>query len=274
MSTTLLCYADGPKVYAMNQQALVASARRYGISQVEALNPARINSFAGEHRAILAEKEGAGYWLWKPRIILDALERAAADDIFIYLDSGADLRGSLESLVAVARQHDGVFFWNDYPNWMHVKRDCFILTGTDAPRYHQGRQLDAAFMILRNTERVRAFVRLWLECCTDPRMLTDQSNTCGAPNLPGFVGHRHDQSVLTLLYLRERANLDFKTYARRLKHRYIRHHRRRVAWLPIWTWQVFHDGGERFIARTRQRLRVWIKRMRRPISRRSTLASL
>jgi hypothetical protein len=265
MAIHFVCYAAGPAIHFRNQAALVASARRHGIRSIAALNAttAGDNIFAASHHDTLSLAEGAGYWLWKPRILLDALERSAENDLVIYADSGSDLRGPLDALASAADGRDGVLFWNDYPNRLHVKRDAFILTGTDAPRYHDGRQLDAAFLIFRNTARVRAFVRLWLEHCTDPRQLTDQPNTCGLPDLPGFTGHRHDQSVLTLLYLRERAHLDFRTFARRVKNRHFRHHRRRVTCLPIWMWHAFHDGGESALLRVRRRFSIVRRRLRR-----------
>ncbi len=265
MALHLVCYAAGPAIHFLNQGALVASARRLGVGSVSALNPATVSSpaFASRHRDTLALAEGAGYWLWKPRIILDALERSADNDLVLYADSGADLRASPDALVAAAAGRDGVLFWNDYPNWMHVKRDAFVLTGTDDPRYHRARQLDAAFLLFRNTPRVRAFVRLWLDHCADPRQLTDQPNTCGLPDLPGFAAHRHDQSLLTLLYLRERGRLDFRTFARRVKHRHFRHHRRRATWVPIWLWHAFHDGGETALLRTRRRFSIVKRRLRR-----------
>ncbi|MBL9219634.1 MAG: hypothetical protein JNG82_14170 [Opitutaceae bacterium] len=267
MTLHLACYAAGDRIHFRNQAALIASARRHGVSSILALNADTLRAgFTAAHPALFAKREGAGYWLWKPRIILDALERAAGDDLVVYADAGADLRGPLDALAAAAQGRDGVLFWNDYPNRMHVKRDAFVLTGTDQPCHHDARQLDAAFLVLRNNERVRAFVRLWLEHCTDPRQLTDQPNTCGRPDLPGFVQHRHDQSLLTLIYLRERAGLDFKTLARRLKHRHFRHHRRRASWQPIWLWHAFHDGGEAALHRARRRWRVAFKRLRRRLS--------
>ncbi|MCC6414295.1 MAG: hypothetical protein IT582_00070 [Opitutaceae bacterium] len=266
MTPHLVCYAAGADIHFRNQAALIASARRRGVSSILAGNARAIaTDFTTAHAALFAEPAGAGYWLWKPRIILDALEHAAEDDIVIYADSGSDLRASPEALITLARAHDGVLFWNDYPNWMHVKRDAFVLTGTDTPYYHQARQLDAAFLVFRNTKRVRAFARLWLEHCADPRQLTDQPNTCGRPDLPGFRQHRHDQSLLTLLFLRERAGLDFKTLARRLKHRHFRHHRRRAVWQPIWLWHAFHDGGEAALDRARRHTRVCFKQLRRMI---------
>jgi hypothetical protein len=264
MALQLICYADGAHVHFVNQAALVASARRHGVRHIAALKAKSVSApFVSENQGILALREGAGYWLWKPRIILDALMSCAEDDLVVYADSGSDLRGPLDRLVASADEYDGVLFWNDYPNWMHVKRDAFVLTGTDTPCYHHARQLDAAFLVFRNNARVRAFVQLWLAHCADPRQLTDQSNTCGLPNLLGFEAHRHDQSLLTLLYLREQHRLHFKTFARRVKHRYFRHHRRRLSWMPIWLWHAFHDGGEAAISRISRQFSYLKKRLYR-----------
>jgi hypothetical protein len=47
-------------------------------------------------------------------------------------------------------------------------------------------------------------VEEWLTYCMDPRIITDQDNTCGQPNLPEFRDHRHDQSVISLLVAKYR----------------------------------------------------------------------
>jgi hypothetical protein len=267
MATVLVCYAAGPRVHLLNQQALVASARRAGVDRIIARGPwPADDAFVREHRALLDAREGAGFWLWKPRCILAAMEGAAEGDVIVYADAGSDLRRSLAPLVHACTGRDGVLFWNDYPNQHYVKRDCFVLTGTDLPRFHLARQLDAALLLFRNTSRTQDFVREWLHACTDPRLVSDAPNTCGRPNLAGFVGHRHDQAVLTLLYLRAQERLNFKLYARRVKYRYLRHHRRRTPWLPIWLWHAIHDGGGAWLARSRQRLRVYRKLIRRPSS--------
>ena len=73
----------------------------------------------------------------------------------------------------------------------------------DESRYHDGQMLDASFLMVSNTNAVRDFVREWQQFCTRPEILTDSPNTCGLPNLPDFVDHRHDQSVLSLLAIRE-----------------------------------------------------------------------
>ena len=109
MTVHLVCYADGPGIHFRNQAALVASARRHGVSSLLARDRGTVaTGFTAAHRTLLAEREGAGYWLWKPRIILDALERATEGDLVVYADSGSDLRGPLRALAAAAQGRDGV----------------------------------------------------------------------------------------------------------------------------------------------------------------------
>ncbi len=51
-------------------------------------------------------------------------------------------------------------------------------------------------------QKALMFLREWLEYCSDLRVITDDPNTCGLPNLDGFRSHRHDQSILTNLTLK------------------------------------------------------------------------
>jgi hypothetical protein len=67
----------------------------------------------------------------------------------------------------------------------------------------------------------RRFVWTWLDYCADPRGLTDHPNELGPPDLPGFIEHRHDQSVLSVLYWRERASLDHVLLGWAVKRQYL-----------------------------------------------------
>ena len=44
-----------------------------------------------------------------------------------------------------------------------------------------------------------AFVSQWLTYAQDSRAITDDDNVLGSSNYPDFRGHRHDQSILSLL---------------------------------------------------------------------------
>src|SRR5262249_22978056 len=84
-----------------------------------------------------------------------------------------------------------------------TKRDCFVFMDCDESRHHRGQMVDASFMLLVKTERSIAFIREWFLYCSQRHLLTDQPNICGSPNLPDFVEHRHDQSILSLMANRD-----------------------------------------------------------------------
>ena len=244
MATILLSYAAGPPVHSANQRALAASASRVGgFDCVESKGPLAVDHpLRMSHAGVLADKEGAGYWIWKPQIILEALETAAPDDIIVYVDSGARLRRSFEPLVALARAHDAVLVRNDHANATHTKRDAYVLTGTDNADCHGAPQLDAALMLWRNTAPSRRLVSAWLDACRDARALTDQPSVCGLPELPSFRAHRHDQALLSLLVWRDRRDYALALLPRRAKYRFIEHHRRRTTTMPIALWHATHDA--------------------------------
>lgn len=74
----------------------------------------------------------------------------------------------------------------------------------DNKTYWYGVQCDAAFGLFRKSDFTLDFLNLWLTNCKDERILMDIANTCGRPNLPGFIEHRWDQSVLSLLAEKQR----------------------------------------------------------------------
>jgi hypothetical protein len=237
--TLLVSYADGPSVHRRNQRALIRSATGRGVDSVLAGGRTDLSvDFRQRHRQILDHSRGAGYWLWKPYVILEGLQWAADGDTVVYMDAGITVRRSLEPLLELARRSDLVLVQNRHPNASYVKRDCFVLTGTDTPACHGAPQLDASLLLLRNTAANRAFVEAWLMYCTDARVLTDQPNECGLPDLPGFAEHRHDQAVLSVLWWRERSRLPHVLCDPETKATYLRHHHRRNRFVPIGVWDV------------------------------------
>jgi hypothetical protein len=237
MRVYLVTYADGRRVHLWNQNALVRSAKGKGFDTVLAFRRDDLpEAFRHAHRDILDQSRGAGYWLWKPWLILECLRRAEEGDIVVYLDAGILVRRPLQELIEQVNECQLLLARNFTQNAIYVKRDCFILTGTDVPECHAARQIAAAVMLIKNTEANRGFVRTWFEYCADERILTDLPNQCGAGNLPGHVAHRHDQAVLSVLVWRERARLNHALRTTREMRKYFLHHRRRRARVPILVW--------------------------------------
>jgi galactosyl transferase GMA12/MNN10 family len=229
MAVTLVCYAAGPRYHERNQLALITSAKNKGIDRIIAYSPLDgSHPFYQQHRRILERPTGAGFWLWKPYIIAETLKHLGPDEIVFYLDSDARVQTHLSPLLRELDRHDLLLFENSHSNLPYTKRDCFLLMGADDPFYHHSTQLDAAFLGFRNTPRTRDFVDQWLHHCTDERILSELPNQCGRDNDPAFIAHRYDQSVLSLLYLKRRQELDAKLLPHEAKSAYLRHHQRKT----------------------------------------------
>ncbi len=164
--------------------------------------------FFRNHPTLLSRPRGAGYWAWKPYVILRALTERPDGAYVVYHDCGRGegyrFTGSVRSLVAwCARERSGILPGVQRhahgPNLHWTKRDCFHFMGCDTPVYWNRPQLSASPSVWRNTPEARAFVRAWLEYCLDPRIVSDHANVSGLPNHEAFFDHRHDQSVLTNL---------------------------------------------------------------------------
>ena len=84
--------------------------------------------FYKKNKQVLDNPRGAGYWLWKPYIILYTLKNKMHEgDVLIYIDSGTKLTGNLKPLVELALKKDIVLFYNDgHKNSTWTKRDCFF----------------------------------------------------------------------------------------------------------------------------------------------------
>lgn len=189
------------------QKRLNRSARKFGIDHCLSYTNRDIlqTEFYQKNKDILNQERGAGYWLWKPYIILQALEQANEGDIIIYSDSGAEIIASLQPLVDLCLKRNGLIFFQvpcytkTFVNKSWTKRDCFILMEADNETFHQARQVAGSpSLFIKNKVNID-FVRRWLSYCEDPRIITDQPNACGKRNYPEFYDHRHDQSVLSIL---------------------------------------------------------------------------
>ncbi|MBV9549259.1 MAG: hypothetical protein JO256_06245 [Alphaproteobacteria bacterium] len=248
----LVCYAAGEPVHFLNRKALVGSAKTHGVDHIHAFGAEDIDlAFREAMAGILDQNRGAGYWLWKPYFILKVLEQAREGDWVVYIDSGARLRSSPRQLYEKVGCAEVILFQNDYANGAWCKRDAFALMDVDDPEAHDQQQLDASIVLVRNSAISRQFVGTWLKYCQDARLLTDIPNSCGKPNLPEFVDHRHDQSILSLLFWRERNILPHMLLPRACKYHLVSHHRRRSDRIPIWLWHLSHDFFESMYRRIR-----------------------
>jgi hypothetical protein len=159
--------------------------------------------FKKENSYILSHARGAGYWLWKPYLILRHLKEMGSSDWLMYTDSGMYFQRSPWEWVHEAEDQMGdtgimTFGWCGTQG-MFTKRDCFVLMGMDTEEMRTANQRMASIFVCRKTPKCIDFVEEWLRYAKDPRIITDLPNTQRLPNYDEFKDHRHDQSIMSLL---------------------------------------------------------------------------
>ncbi|MBB5751158.1 hypothetical protein [Prosthecomicrobium pneumaticum] len=199
--TTHIAYATSDLAQAArlaerySQRAGLRAFRLYGPHSPVA------RDLAERHPEIMAERRGAGYWLWKPAIIADALRASRPGDLVLYTDVAMTLVGDPEPLLALADEHPIVLFemGGPVPQRLWTKRDCFVSMDADTPAFWENAQLVSGFQLYRAGPEAEAFVAEMARAFPYRERLTDDPNRLGLPNFDGFIEHRHDQSVLTIL---------------------------------------------------------------------------
>jgi len=199
------------KKFEESRRRLNSSARAFGIRDIRSYDFEEIKRtpFYTQHRDILDQPTGMGYWLWKPYIVSETLKSVDEGDIVIYCDSGIEIIADLSPLLAICQERQSILLFGNANeiSSMWTKRDCFILMECDTEPYWKAPQCDAAFCLFRKSAESTRFVGEWLDYACDRRILTDQPNTCGKKNYPDFMEHRRDQSILSLLAQRWKLDL-------------------------------------------------------------------
>lgn len=159
-------------------------------------------NFVEKHKETFSCKRGAGLWLGKPYIIEKALREECKDgDFLFYCDSGAFFIRSVSHLVDSMVKSEDIYVSSiSLVEWQFTKADCFKLLDCDNDKVRNSAQIQGAFIGVRKTSSSMEFIRKWLELCCDLRLLSGDKTAIGLPNPKGFVAHREDQSLLSLLY--------------------------------------------------------------------------
>lgn len=160
--------------------------------------------FYSQNKKILDAERLCGYALWKPYVILESFKKINYGDIVVYMDCGdIPFQGINEEIKRYLAYNDQYLITTVvHQNKKYTKRDCFVYMNCDEEYYWNGIQLENGFVAFKKTDSNISLVTEWLDYCKDERCVTDISNTSGKENLSGFIDHRHDQSILSLLQLK------------------------------------------------------------------------
>lgn len=167
--------------------------------------------FKTQNAHILREARGAGYWLWKPYVILKHLTELSDGDVLCYCDSAyrflSDARNIADKWlsdgdIGACHNKPNDSAWQEHTDRKYTKHDTFELMrvppGDERERIKSTTQAWAGFVVLRKSATSVAFVREWLHYAQNYQIITDSTSTT-APEDPGFKENRHDQSIYSIL---------------------------------------------------------------------------
>jgi hypothetical protein len=201
--------------FRVRQWLLNWSARWFGkVDRLHVWTQATLeqDGFIARHPELFPNSTGFGWYAWKPYIILRALQDADEGDLIIYQDTGRrepvlisrplrtwDAYLSERGFQCVA----GVRIPDWGPNQVWTKQSAFRTLGLQGPRYESAPQIQASWSVWKKTPRTEAFVREWAQLCQRLDLVGGQLEAGPDGEVAGFREHRWDQSLLTLLGLRD-----------------------------------------------------------------------
>ncbi len=140
--------------------------------------------------------KGCGFWAWKPYIIYSLLSNMNNGDMLLYSDADINIGKNPKDFISTCEYMSIIA--TGFQQSGYTKRDCFIKMGCDSKEYYDLPQVWAGIIGFTNSEYTREFVKTWGEYCNDRQIISDDKSILGN-ELPGFVAHRHDQSIITNL---------------------------------------------------------------------------
>jgi hypothetical protein len=156
------------------------------------------DDFKEKNKRILAHWKGAGYWIWKPYVILKTLVTLNDDDILIYCDSAMSFVSSIHPYINALSGSFMLFEHAGHLETKFTKSDVFnSLNCLENKEITSTRHLNASHSIWKKNENSINFLKEWLALCEDYHLVTDEPSV--EPNFPDFYDHRHDQSIMSCL---------------------------------------------------------------------------
>jgi hypothetical protein len=201
--------------FRVRQWLLNRSARWFGrVDCLHVWTKARLkqDGFIARHSELFPNSTGFGWYAWKPYIILRALRNAEEGDLVIYQDVG---RREPVLISRSLREWDAFLTDRGFPciagvripdwglNQLWTKGSVFAVLGLDDRRFTHEPQVQASWSVWKKCPQTEAFIREWAALCQRLDLVGGRLENGTDGEVLGFQAHRWDQSLLTLLALRD-----------------------------------------------------------------------
>ena len=146
-------------------------------------------------------KNGYGYWLWKPYIIKKQMEEMNEGEILLYLDCGCEIDIRQKKIISNFFNYvkaDYIIGSNTpYSEKDWNKQDLLLKLNMNDDKYLNDVQRQAGLIMVIVCDKTKQLINEWYEIGCDYHMIDNTPSI--SKNLSGFIEHRHDQSIFSLL---------------------------------------------------------------------------
>jgi len=167
---------------------------------------------------LIKGSRGYGYWVWKPQIVLQALDQMNEGDVLLYADAGCHLnKNGIERLKyyferanlsesglfvfqeAVKTEDDNLETGYSHLEKIYTKGDIFdYFNVRDNKQICDTGMIIATTFLIRKCEKSEDIINKWLDIFKINFNLVDNSPS-KSQNFDGFIENRHDQSIFSIL---------------------------------------------------------------------------
>ena len=155
------------------------------------------DEFRSENHSTLNLERGSGYWLWKPFFYLHLTRQLDSQEVIHYFDAGTIPKLSSEKYASLSSDNR-IHVWSIRDSRLSDWIEPRVLEELNANQFKDYPMIQASGILSRNTEELTRILEEWLRQCKEPRLLRPETLD-GYQKMPGFIWHRHDMSLFTIL---------------------------------------------------------------------------
>jgi len=203
----------------MNTSRIIKQAKESKMfDDIISKNELDIKEFINKHSKFIKNNpRGYGFWIWKPKIILDTILKLTENDILVYADAGVyinkDGKKKFKEYISYLDNKDMVIFSisNKYKASKYVKIDAVLdylpqLYKIDGRKAILNKNIDNTYhyggcLILKKTTYVIQLLKDWLKLCENYHFL-DRSKSIKSKEPRFFRGQDADNGLLALCLIK------------------------------------------------------------------------
>jgi hypothetical protein len=152
------------------------------------------------------ETRGFGYWIWKPQLIHQVLNKMNDNDLLLYADAGCHLNihglRRLEEYFSITQESEhGILLTELESNRLEriwTKGDVFEhFNCKNMSNIINTPQIQSGIIVLKKCKKSIRLIEEWLKAMQKINLIDDSPSL--TPNFHDFIENRHDQSILSVL---------------------------------------------------------------------------